>query len=390
MKTLSSSEEGWYFGYYPGWDNDYKIGGYWYWCKFNADRTVEVASELIYDDPGFLVSKSEFSLIAGRGAVLSFNYYNEALSIFITPSSSLPQGLQGDNEFQIVDVKDNLVTVQGIRTGTIGYFTRKSDGKEASEALNYSRVLDEQISDAPMWATEVKGAVAGTITEEMEKAGAFAPDVFKTDRAFVLAFTVEKKDAGATVYERVDLRIPYITDMAESKIALREPIDVLGNEISGFNFVPTSDAGSGYLVSNDANQTVKLLQVYPPPLLMEDLVGDYTAVVNSYFYGQQSYNVTITQKSDNVVTITGLANAVLAFDATLNSRYRTLVATTPQDTGYGTDSGDILFENAGSKGRPVTFRVSESGVIACSDMWGFTNGPTYWYNVFTSTTITKK
>ncbi len=116
-KVLTSSEEGWAFDYYP--DRYLSYGGYAYTVKFDNQK-VTVGSEL---DPSTLEA-SLYKLTNDNGPVLSFDSYNTLMHYFATPSSSYYEGLDGDFEFIIMEVTDDLITLRGKRTGNTMYMRR--------------------------------------------------------------------------------------------------------------------------------------------------------------------------------------------------------------------------------------------------------------------------
>lgn len=116
-KVLTSSEEGWAFDYYP--DRYLSYGGYAYTVKFDNQR-VTVGSEL---DPSTL-EVSLYKLTNDNGPVLSFDSYNTLMHYFATPSSTHYEGLDGDFEFIIMEVTDDLITLRGKRTGNTMYMRR--------------------------------------------------------------------------------------------------------------------------------------------------------------------------------------------------------------------------------------------------------------------------
>ena len=116
-KVLTSSEEGWAFDYYP--DRNLSYGGYAYTVKFDNQR-VTVGSEL---DPNTLEA-SLYKLTNDNGPVLSFDSYNTLMHYFATPSSAQYEGLDGDFEFIIMEVTDDLITLRGKRTANTMYMRR--------------------------------------------------------------------------------------------------------------------------------------------------------------------------------------------------------------------------------------------------------------------------
>lgn len=113
-KVLTSPKEGWAFDYYP--DRNLSYGGYAYTVKFDNQK-VTVGSEL---DPGTFES-SLYKLTNDNGPMLSFDSYNTLMHYFSTPSSAHYEGFDGDFEFIIMEVTDNLITLRGKRTGNTMY-----------------------------------------------------------------------------------------------------------------------------------------------------------------------------------------------------------------------------------------------------------------------------
>lgn len=139
QKVLTSAENGWLFEIYPEGTQAY--GGYAFICKFNDDQTVDVYTELSStpDKP----ETSYYKMIADNGPVLIFDTYNENMHFFSTPSSSAYQAYQGEFEFQICDVQDDLVKVRGTRTENTMYLRRMN--KPAADYLAEIAAMDENI-----------------------------------------------------------------------------------------------------------------------------------------------------------------------------------------------------------------------------------------------------
>lgn len=245
FETLTSSEEGWFFEYYPGWDSDMEAGGYWYWCNFRDDRTMDVAIEIDLSasgtsyPAGTLVTSSPFDIVRGRGAVLSFNIKNPIMDLFAEPSSASPSGMQGDLDFSIVSVTENLVTVKGIKTNKLMNFYRKTSDKTIPEAMKEIQAAGEKVYFSTTFVAEVKGTVSASAV--------------RTERYFELTYTYEKD--GAPVTETVGM--PSVQTLDGTGIQFIEPVEVMGVEISGFRF----DEENARLVSNDAAETVVLSRI---------------------------------------------------------------------------------------------------------------------------------
>ena len=117
--TLVSSENGWVMDYFP--DRDLSYGGFLYILKFNK-QSVEAYCELS-DDLSESI-ESLYKLSNDDGAVLSFDSYNEFLHFFATPSSGRYEAYDGDFEFKIMKVEDDLITLKGKRSGNAIYLHR--------------------------------------------------------------------------------------------------------------------------------------------------------------------------------------------------------------------------------------------------------------------------
>lgn len=126
-KVLTSSPEGWIFEYFP--DRNLSYGGYVYTVKFD-DEKATVGSEIA---PGEFVS-SYYKFTNDNGPMLVFDTYNSLMHYFAIPSSGNYQAKDGDYEFVIMDVTDDVVKLRGKRTGNTMYLRRLT--VPADEYLN--------------------------------------------------------------------------------------------------------------------------------------------------------------------------------------------------------------------------------------------------------------
>lgn len=118
--TLISSENGWAFDYFP--DRNISYGGFVYGLKF-TENDVTVTCELA---PGE-TETSLYKMTNDNGPVLSFDSYNTLMHFFATPDSDNYEAYDGDFEFIIMDVKPDLITLRGNRTGNTMYLRRLSE-----------------------------------------------------------------------------------------------------------------------------------------------------------------------------------------------------------------------------------------------------------------------
>ena len=153
--TLVSSENGWVMDYFP--DRDLSYGGFLYILKFNK-QSVEAYCELSDD-----LSKgieSLYKLSNDDGAVLSFDSYNEFLHFFATPSSGRYEAYDGDFEFKIMKVEDDLITLKGKRSGNAIYLHRLKE--EPVQYLEKCVKTSENI-----FAPKASGTYGGTAIEAL-------------------------------------------------------------------------------------------------------------------------------------------------------------------------------------------------------------------------------
>lgn len=153
--TLVSSENGWVMDYFP--DRDLSYGGFLYILKFNK-QSVEAYCELS-DDLSESI-ESLYKLSNDDGAVLSFDSYNEFLHFFATPSSGRYEAYDGDFEFKIMKVEDDLITLKGKRSGNAIYLHRLKE--EPVQYLEKCVKTSENI-----FAPKASGTYGGTAIEAL-------------------------------------------------------------------------------------------------------------------------------------------------------------------------------------------------------------------------------
>lgn len=247
--TLTAAEEGWYFEYYPESQENRNRGGYWFWCKFNDDYTVNAATE--FDVNGYDLGEicdSEFDIIKGRGAVLTFNIYNEVLHYWAEPSTALPSGYGGDHEFSICEVTADYIKVKGIKTEKYMHLYKKQPGKTVTEAMTDFQTTGNAAT-APAFSATVAGAKTASVT--------------RSNRVFTLTYTYDtgKLDENADpVFATETVKMPFVPNMEATGIKLYQPVTVMGKEIKGFVY----DAPNLQFISDDENGIVVLKKEFPP------------------------------------------------------------------------------------------------------------------------------
>ncbi len=119
-KVLTSSEHGWAFDYFP--DRNVTYGGYEYAVKFDS-LSANIYFELA---PG-QSETSLYKLKSDDGPVLSFDSYNQFMHFFATPSSSRYEAYDGDFEFVIDSLSNDLIKLHGKRSQNIMYLRKLNE-----------------------------------------------------------------------------------------------------------------------------------------------------------------------------------------------------------------------------------------------------------------------
>ena len=236
--TLVSSENGWVMDYFP--DRDLSYGGFLYILKFNK-QSVEAYCELS-DDLSESI-ESLYKLSNDDGAVLSFDSYNEFLHFFATPSSGRYEAYDGDFEFKIMKVEDDLITLKGKRSGNAIYLHRLKE--EPVQYLEKCVKTSENI-----FAPEASGTYGGTAI------GAFVdPDV-----RYITIYL------NGAEYGQYFLPTP-------TGVRFVEPLEINGATISELSYNSTKFIFSG----KDSNgATIEFTCVLPDDyMFFEEFEGDY-------------------------------------------------------------------------------------------------------------------
>jgi hypothetical protein len=233
--TLTSNENGWALDYYP--DRNLTYGGIAYAIQFKGTEATVYSQEY---------EKSETSLYKltnDDGPVLSFDSYNSVMHAYATPSSDEYEAQDGDFEFIIMDVQDDLITLKGKRNGNTMYMHRLN--KPAEDYIN--DVLD--------------------IKEKMRSSKyAFVIDndtIIVKRNLNVFTFT-NPKDAK-------NIDIPFVT--TATGFEFYDRVDIMGKNVTGFTY---SEDG---IWANPADKSVALVSL--PLTLPEILMTNTWSIVAS-------------------------------------------------------------------------------------------------------------
>lgn len=128
QQTLINAPYGWAFDYYPEASQSY--GGVTYTVKFSKDSAaVRFENQFSAGE-----QTSLYSMKKDDGPVISFDTYNTFMHYFATPSSDLTNGYEGDFEFVIDSISDDLIKVHGKRTLNTMYLHRLDE--DAASYMN--------------------------------------------------------------------------------------------------------------------------------------------------------------------------------------------------------------------------------------------------------------
>jgi hypothetical protein len=120
QELLSSADNGWVMEYFPNSASK----GYTMLCRFTPEGTVTVASDHEYlrnNQAGkYTEATSLYELLKEDGPVLSFNTWNDVLTVFVDPVDPTTgeedgYGLQGDHNFVILSASESEIRLRGER-----------------------------------------------------------------------------------------------------------------------------------------------------------------------------------------------------------------------------------------------------------------------------------
>lgn len=120
QQTLISAENGWILEYYP--DQEQSLGGFSYTVKFTAEE-----AEITFENQPGVTDKCLYSMVKDNGPGLSFDSYSKLVHFFATPNTQEIEGKNGDFEFVIDSVAEDLIKVHGKRYDNTMYFRRLNE-----------------------------------------------------------------------------------------------------------------------------------------------------------------------------------------------------------------------------------------------------------------------
>lgn len=270
-EVLTSAENGWLFDYFP--DRDLSYGGFLYALKF-TDSDVTVGCELA---PGEY-EKSLYKLTEDNGPCLSFDSYNSLMHYFATPSSGNYQALDGDFEFMIMDVTDDLITLRGKRTANTMYLRRlDSDLKTYMAAVAQS--AEDQI-----------------FTQASGKVGSADATAF---------IDIETHFFEISLNDNTDVTFGEFFFTTPDGIRFNEPLEINGASVSALNYSLDKVNNIGAYTGTDSNGNQISFSASLPPeySFINDFEGEFT-----FTFGSSSVDVTLVpNKETGVVMIKGIS-----------------------------------------------------------------------------------
>lgn len=140
--TLEGTPQ-WLLTLYAGQEQAY--GGHNVLVSFAHGKVTAASEELPTEET------SDYSLLFGEKAILSFDTYNKVLHYFVEPSFLFPHGKEGDNQFEIQSYKDGVFSLRGKRSNnliTLSPF--KGDKTTYLEKIREKAALLKSVGIAPI------------------------------------------------------------------------------------------------------------------------------------------------------------------------------------------------------------------------------------------------
>ena len=133
--ALTGNENGWSLDYFP--DRNLSYGGIAYAIQFKGSTATVFSQESDKSE------SSLYKLTNDDGPVLSFDTYNSLMHAYATPSKYEYEAKDGDFEFIIMDVQDDVITLKGKRSGNIMHMHRLS--KPAKDYIDDVKSMEEKM-----------------------------------------------------------------------------------------------------------------------------------------------------------------------------------------------------------------------------------------------------
>lgn len=278
--VLTSSADGWVFDYFP--DSQKSYGGYVYVVKFD-DTHATVWSELA---PGES-EKSLYKMTNDNGPMLSFDSYNTLMHFFATPWGSSQgsggyEAYDGDFEFMIMEVTDDLITLKGKRTGNLMYMRRLNEDPDAY-VIAASDMGDNQFLTS-VTGTIGSKAVQGSIDLDVRYMSFTQPGATNADGS------EETADEAGAYFVTTPTGIRFPDPLEINGVTISE----LAYDTDALTYTGTDSNGAAVQLTGEVPDTYSFF---------DDFLGDFTIISNK----TRKNNVTIEgDKKTGTFTIKGI------------------------------------------------------------------------------------
>lgn len=298
--TLENSEYGWAFDYFP--DRYHSYGGFAYTVQFD-DTSATVGTEIAADMSERI--KSLYKMGTDNGPILSFDTYNVFMHYFATPSASAYEAMDGDFEFVIDDIQDDVVRVHGKRT-----LNKMSFHKLTKNYLEYLNGVT-QMKDYIIFQG-IQGTIDGhTFQASTDIATGEADFVFDGDTANVQTCYFLVTDEG--------IRFDRLIEIGETSF---DEITVPYNDSESLSI--TASNGTTYTVEAVYPEGYRKLSQYPGTYWLEYQVADSIDADGNVYYADDSVKVTLSINDDNSGLLMSGLNSLYDVTLTYNRSEGTL------------------------------------------------------------------
>lgn len=250
-KVLTSSDNGWAFDYFP--DRNLTYGGYEYAVKFDS-LSANIYFELA---PG-QSEKSLYKLKSDDGPVLSFDSYNQFMHLFATPSSSRYEAYDGDFEFVIDSLSDDLIKLHGKRSQNVMYLRKISE--DCSSYMSKTIANSNQMLLSSLTGTVGTTSVDGIFDLENRHLSFSYKDptgsVLESDGTYVFTGTGIRLYKPLNVGGKTVMNFTYNDDDLSLKCTDAGATDVVLNGFLPASYVKAA-IGKDRIVANDASASLE-------------------------------------------------------------------------------------------------------------------------------------
>ena len=221
-EVLMSAPNGWRLTMKADPNDEFGIGAYNLFIKFNADSTVSVSSDKEKADS---VITSHFKLYQSEGINLSFDEHNPFIHYFSDPVNSdgfgqAGKGLKGDFEFFILKATKDEVILKGKKSSVKMTMVPVEAGKAWKDEIEYIQTVSSQMCKFKTYDI------------------AFKDTTVRISRSY-RSFTYTDKEGNKFIY-------PF--NVTKNGIEFLEPATFSGRKITGFTYkngVTTYEANDG-------------------------------------------------------------------------------------------------------------------------------------------------